>query len=72
MGLLAPAKTPREIVGRLNAEVTKAMQLPEVKQRIANLGAEPMLMKAEQFDAFLAQEHDVLGKVMRKAGVPAH
>lgn len=71
VGLLAPAKTPREIVNRLNAEITKAMQLPEVRARIANLGAEPMPMTAEQFDAFLAQEHDVLGKVMRKAGVPS-
>ena len=71
VGLLAPAKTAREIVERLNAEVTKAMQLPEVRARIANLGAEPMPMKAEQFDAFLAGEHEALGKVMRKAGVPA-
>jgi hypothetical protein len=38
---------------------------------MANLGAEPMFMTAEQFDAFLLQEHDTLGKVMRKAGVPS-
>ena len=72
VGLLAPAKTPREIVNRLNAEIARALQLPEVRQRFANLGAVPMPMKAEQFDAFLAREHDVLGKVMRKAGVPSH
>lgn len=71
VGLLAPAKTPREIVNRLNLEVAKALRLPEVRQRIANLGADPMFMTAEQFDVFLAQEHDTLGKVMRKAGVPS-
>jgi tripartite-type tricarboxylate transporter receptor subunit TctC len=71
VGLLAPAKTPREIVNRLNAEIAKALKQPEVRSRLANLGAEPMFMTAEQFDAFLAQEHDTLGKVMRKAGVPS-
>jgi tripartite-type tricarboxylate transporter receptor subunit TctC len=71
VGLLAPAKTPREIVNRLNAEIGKALKQPEVRSRLANLGAEPMFMTAEQFDAFLAQEHDTLGKVMRKAGVPS-
>ena len=69
VGLLAPAKTPREIVNRLNLEVAKALKLPEVRSRIANLGAEPMAMTPGQFDAFLAQEHDALGKVMRNAGV---
>ncbi|MGZ5650613.1 MAG: Bug family tripartite tricarboxylate transporter substrate binding protein [Usitatibacter sp.] len=72
VGMLAPAKTPREIVNRLNAEIAKALRLPEVQSRIANLGAEPMFMTAEQFDAFLAQEHETLGKVMRSAGVPSH
>ena len=53
VGMLAPAKTPREIINRLNAEITRAEQLPEVKQRLANLGAEPMPMTAEKFDAFI-------------------
>jgi tripartite-type tricarboxylate transporter receptor subunit TctC len=71
VGLLAPAKTPRAIVTRLNAEVARALRQPEVRSRLANLGAEPMFMTAEKFDAFLSQEHDVLGKVMREAGVPS-
>jgi len=72
VALLAPAKTPREIVNRLNAEVAKVLQEPEVRSRLAKLGAEPMFMAPEKFDVFLAQEHDVLGKVMRKAGVKSH
>ena len=67
VGLLAPAKTPREIVNRLNAEVTRALQTPEVKQRLANLGAEPMPMTPEKFDTFIQQQYDELGKVMRAA-----
>jgi tripartite-type tricarboxylate transporter receptor subunit TctC len=67
VGLLAPAKTPREIVKRLNDVVEKALEQPEIRQRLANLGAEPMPMTPEQFDAFLRSEHDELGKIMRAA-----
>jgi len=67
VGLLAPSKTPREIVRRLNDVVEKALGDPQVRQRLANLGAEPMPMSPEQFDAFLRSEHDELGKVMRAA-----
>lgn len=71
VGMLAPAKTPHEVVARLNAEIVKAEQTPEVKQRLANLGAEPMPMTPERFDAFIKQEHDELGKIMRAAGAKA-
>ena len=67
VGMLAPAKTPRAIINRLNAEVTRAEQAPEVRQRLANLGAEPMPMTAEKFDTFIQQQYDELGKVMRAA-----
>lgn len=67
VGMLAPAKTPREIVNRLNAEVNKALQTPEVRQRLANLGAEPMPMTPDKFDAFIQEQFDELGKVMRAA-----
>jgi len=68
VGMLAPAKTPREIVARLNAEINKAEQLPETRERMAKLGAEPMPMSPEQFDAFIKQQYDELGKVMLAAG----
>jgi len=71
VGMLAPAKTPREIVARLNSEVAKAEQTSEVKQRLANLGAEPMPMTPEQFDAFIKEQHDELGKIMKAAGAKA-
>ena len=56
VGMFVPAKTPREIVARLNQETLKAMQAPEVAQRLARLGAEPMPMTPEQFDAYLRAE----------------
>lgn len=67
VAMLAPAKTPKEVVRRLNAEIQKANGQPEVKKRMANLGAEPMPMTADQLDVFLKEEHDVLGKIMKAA-----
>ena len=68
VGMLAPAKTPREVIAKVNAEVNKALKLPEVIDRLAKLGAEPMSMTPAEFDAFIRHEHDELGKIMRDAG----
>lgn len=69
--MLAPAQTPREVVARLNAEINRVPQTPEMKERLLKLGAEPMLMSPEQYDAFLREEYRVLGDVMRASGVKA-
>jgi tripartite-type tricarboxylate transporter receptor subunit TctC len=69
VAMLAPAKTPRDIVAKLNAEVNRALQSPEVKERLAKLGTEPMAMTPEQFDKFVADEYRELGDIMIKAGL---
>ena len=71
VGMLAPAGTPREILNRLNSEVQKALAEPDMKARLANLGNEAMFMSPAEFDAFLRDEHTVLGEVMRASGVKA-
>jgi tripartite-type tricarboxylate transporter receptor subunit TctC len=68
LGMLAPAKTPREVLTRLNSEIDRALRAPEMVDRLAKLGAEPMSMNPAEFDAFIRKEHDELGKVMREAG----
>jgi tripartite-type tricarboxylate transporter receptor subunit TctC len=68
VGMLAPAKTPRDVLAKVNAEVNRALKLPEVVDRLAKLGAEPMSMTPAEFDAFIRHEHDELGKIMRDAG----
>jgi tripartite-type tricarboxylate transporter receptor subunit TctC len=68
VGMLAPAKTPRNVLAKLNAEINSALRTPEMVERLAKLGGEPMSMTPEQFNAFLRTEHDSLGKVMREAG----
>ena len=69
LALLAPARTPAEIVAKLNGEVNRALQSEEVKQRLAKLGTEPMSMSPAESDAFIAREYHELGKIMRDAGL---
>ncbi|MDQ6620380.1 MAG: tripartite tricarboxylate transporter substrate binding protein [Pseudomonadota bacterium] len=68
IGVLAPAHTPRDIVARLNAQINRALQTTEVKERLANMGAVPMSMSPEQFDTYVRDEAAVLGNVMRGTG----
>jgi len=58
-----------DIVAKLNAEVNRALQTPEMKERLAKLGTEPMSMTPEEFDRFVASEYRELGDVMVKAGL---
>ena len=67
IGLLAPAKTPRAIVNKLNQEVNKALSLADVKDRMGKLGAESVVMSPEQFDAYIKDEFNTLGAVMKAA-----
>jgi tripartite-type tricarboxylate transporter receptor subunit TctC len=67
IGMLAPAKTPKAIVNKLNAEVRNILQLPDVKDRLSKLGADPMTMSSEQFDAYIKEDFTTLGAVMKSA-----
>jgi tripartite-type tricarboxylate transporter receptor subunit TctC len=56
IGMLVPAKTPRPIVERLYRDTQAALASPEVKERFAKVGAEPMPMTPQQFDALVKDE----------------
>jgi tripartite-type tricarboxylate transporter receptor subunit TctC len=69
IGMMVPAKTPREIVNRLNAEVVKALALPEVRERFQQLGADPWTMTPEQFDAYIRAEIASNAPLVKAAGL---
>lgn len=69
IGMMVPAKTPREIVNRLNAEVLKALALPEVKERFVQLGADAWTMTPEQFDAYIKAEVTSNAALVKAAGL---
>ena len=67
--LLAPAKTPPEIIRRLNADVNAAIVKPSIVARFAELGAEPLGGSPEQAAAFIRGEQEKWGKIIRDAGI---
>jgi len=68
-GILAPAGTPRDIVVRLNAELAKALEQPEVRSSLLAEGAEPVGGSPEQFAAHIRAEKERLGKIIRDAHI---
>jgi tripartite-type tricarboxylate transporter receptor subunit TctC len=70
-GVLAPAGTPRSIVGRLNAELVKIMHSPELKEKLAATGTEPFTSTPEEFAAYIKREIAKWGDVIRKSGAKA-
>jgi tripartite-type tricarboxylate transporter receptor subunit TctC len=68
-GLLAPAKTPKEIILKLNAELLKILQRPDVKERLLADGADPAGSTPEQFGAYIKSEIERWAKVIQQAGV---
>ena len=68
-GVLAPAGTPEPILARLNAEVLKALQSPEVRESLAGEGGEVLGGTRAQFAAFLTAEQAKWAKVVKDVGV---
>jgi tripartite-type tricarboxylate transporter receptor subunit TctC len=67
-GVFAPAKTPKEIVQKLNAEIVKAVHAADVKDKLAALGVEPVGTSVEQFSAFVRAEVPKWAKVVKESG----
>lgn len=68
-GLVAPANTPHDIVGRLNKEALRIMALPDIKERFNQLGAEAATSTPEQFTQLVRDELAKWGKVIKAAGI---
>ena len=68
-GLMAPIRTPREIVARLNAEVDKIIKSPDLQTRFVNDGLEPIGGTQEEFGKFIRVEIEKYAKVIKAAGL---
>jgi tripartite-type tricarboxylate transporter receptor subunit TctC len=69
VGMFAPAKTPRDVVNRLYRETTKALHSPEVREKLARLGAEPMEYAPDAFNAYLRKEIAANAALVKAAGI---
>ena len=68
-GIGAPAKTPPEVIDKLNKSINAVLGDPAVKARFAALGSEPMVMTPAEFGKFVAAESEKWGKVIKEAGI---
>ncbi len=68
-GLLAPAKTPRAIIDKLNREITRALSQPDIQQRLLSMGAEAAPTTPAEFDKLIAEQVAMTIKLARQAGI---
>lgn len=68
-GMGAPAKTPPEIIAKLNHEINEVLAEPEVKKRLTELGGAPLITTPEDFGAMIKAETDKWATVVKSAGI---
>jgi tripartite-type tricarboxylate transporter receptor subunit TctC len=71
VGMIVPAATPAAVVKRLHDEAVKAVGSPEVKARLASLGADPMPMEPPAFNAYIKTEMEAAALIARSANLKA-
>ena len=70
-GIFVPAGTPRDVVERLHGEFTKALAMPDIREKMLVLGAEPVASRPEEFAAYIRAEADKYTRVIRASGAKA-
>jgi tripartite-type tricarboxylate transporter receptor subunit TctC len=70
-GLLAPAKTPKPVIDRLYTVTVNAINQPEIRERLVQLGAEPSGMAPDAFDRLIREDIAKWGKVVKALGITA-
>jgi tripartite-type tricarboxylate transporter receptor subunit TctC len=70
-GIVVPAATPKEVVAKLNAEINKAVQNPDLRLRLATQGAEPLGGSSEQYAEYIRTELTRWTKVVKDSGARA-
>lgn len=69
IGVYVPAGTPKPVVARLYAEIHKALAVPEIKSALAKIGAEPMNMTRDQFEAYFKKEIERNAALVKAANI---
>jgi tripartite-type tricarboxylate transporter receptor subunit TctC len=69
IGVLVPAKTPKDIIGALHREIVQIIGQPDMRERLVTLGYEPVASTPEEFAQFIKTELETWGKVIRAADI---
>ena len=70
-GLFAPAGTPQPVIDKLNKALAEVLAMPEVKERLARIGADPAPITPKEFDALVVRELKENGELVKAAGIKA-
>jgi tripartite-type tricarboxylate transporter receptor subunit TctC len=70
-GILGPSGTPANLISRLNAEIVKAIQSPDLRKRLVENGVEPLASTPEEFAKFIEAETPRYAKIVKDAKIPA-
>ncbi len=70
-GIVAPAKTPKDVIGKLATEITRILRTPEMSQRLVEMGVDPMGGTPEEFGKLIRAETARFGKAVRDSGAKA-
>jgi len=68
-GILAPAKTPKPVLDKLSTQIARSVELPDVKERLLALGADPAPTTPQEFDAHVSAEVAKFRKIVQDAGI---
>jgi tripartite-type tricarboxylate transporter receptor subunit TctC len=68
---VAPGKTPKDIVDRLNRDLVKALGTPEIREQLLNNGMEPQPSTPEELARYMEREYETWGRVVKEAGIQA-
>ena len=68
-GVFAPAKTPREVLDKLNKEIAAVLQTQKVRERLSAVGVDPMIMSRSDFDAFIRRSVDLDAALVKTIGL---
>jgi tripartite-type tricarboxylate transporter receptor subunit TctC len=71
IGTFVPKQTPRDLVGKIYAEIAKVLDNPGMQEKLAKLGVESMIMNPEDFDAQVAKEAPIAVELAKAAGIAA-
>ena len=71
VGMIVPSATPPQVVMKLNQEALKALASPELRERMAKLGADPSPMTPEAFNAFIRTEMEIAAQIVKIANLKA-
>jgi tripartite-type tricarboxylate transporter receptor subunit TctC len=71
IGYAAPAGTPREVLVRISAEMQKALQSPDLKERLLNAGLDPVPSTLDELPAFMRREQERYAAIIKSANITA-